>query len=115
MVLLASACGPSFATRYGTGNQNLSTSEGAVYFVVLSPVLQGALNECIPPGTAGASKVLVVVADIEASGAARDVDIEPDGVGTDCVQQRLAATRFHKPPLAPGATLYPIGLRIDTR
>jgi hypothetical protein len=118
VALLASAlwaCGPSLAARYAAGNRNLSTPEGAVYFVVLSPVLQRALNTCIPPGTPGASPVLVLVADVDASGAAQDIDIEPDGVGTRCVHERLSAARLHPPPLAPGADHYPIGLRIDTR
>lgn len=113
--LMLSACGPGFATRYTTGNHALSTGDGPMYFVVIAPALQRALNHCIPPGMAGASPTLVVVADIDATGSAANIDVEPDSPGTDCVRNELRAAQLPKPPLAPGATSFPIGLRIDTQ
>lgn len=109
------ACAPGLAERYGAGNRALSTGEGAMYFVVLAPVLQQALNECIPAGLPGASPVLVVVADVDAAGAARAVRAEPDSSGTDCLERRLAETPLPRPPLQPGQDSFPIGLRISTR
>lgn len=108
-------CGPSLAVRYEEGNRALSWGDGAMYFVVISPVLQKALNECIPTGTPGASPVLVLVADVDALGMARDLDVEPDSPGTDCLAQRLAANPLPKPPLAEGKASFPIGLRIETK
>ena len=112
---LAAACGSTLATRYETGNQALSDGDGAMYFVVISPRLQLALNECIPKGTPGASPVLVLVADVDAGGNATNLDIEPDTPGTDCVAQRLTERPLPKPPLRAGAATFPIGLRIETR
>ncbi|MGH8480907.1 MAG: hypothetical protein ACRES8_00420 [Nevskiaceae bacterium] len=114
-VLLASACGPSLATRYETGNRALSAGDGAMYFVVLSPLLQRALNDCIPAGTPGASPVLVLVADVDAAGVAWNLDVEPDSPGTDCLERRLTEKPLPRPPLAAGATRFPIGLRIETK
>lgn len=111
---LAAACGPSLATRYEVGNQALSAGAGAMYFVLISPRLQLALNECIPRGTPGASPMLVLVADVDAAGIATNLDIEPDSPGTDCVAQRLIERPLPKPPLRAGAATFPIGLRIET-
>jgi hypothetical protein len=111
----AAACGPSLATRYAAGNRALSTPDGAVYFVVIAPILQAALNTCIPAGTRDASPVLVLVADVDASGAARNVRVEPDSPGTACVRRRLTERALPRPPLAAGADAFPIGLRIDTK
>jgi hypothetical protein len=108
-------CGPGFAARYAAGNHALSSSEGAMYFVVLGPVLQQALNQCIPPGTAGAAPVLVVVADVDAAGAASAVDVEPDSPGTGCLRDQLRERRLPRPPLQQGVEYFPIGLRIDTK
>ena len=109
------ACGPSLATRYEAGNQALSHDDGAMYFVVISPVLQRALNDCIPPGTPGASPMLVVVADIDALGNAANLEVQPNSPGSECVRRYLTGKPFPKPPLKPGATTFPIGLRIDTK
>lgn len=108
-------CGPSLATRYEAGNQALSHGDGAMYFVVISPRLQQALNECIPPGTPGASPMLMVVADVDADGNAPNLEVRPKSIGSDCLQQRLSENPLPKPPLKPGATSFPIGLRIDTK
>lgn len=112
--LLAAGCTPGLAERYGAGNRALSTSEGAVYFVVLGPILQRALNDCIPLGTPGAAPLLVVVADIDAAGNAHRVRVEPESPGSECVQTTLARTPLPTPPLAPGQAYFPIGLRVDT-
>lgn len=112
---LLPACGPDFATRYETGNQALSAGDGAMYFVVISPRLMRALNQCIPKGTAGASPMLVLVADVDAGGVAQNLVVRPDSPGTDCVRQQLTEKPLPKPPLKPGATTFPIGLRIDTK
>ena len=112
---LLASCGPSLATRYEEGNRALSAGDGAMYFVVISPILQQALNTCIPAGTQGASPVLVLVADVDASGVATHLDVEPDSPGTDCVRLHLTEKPLPKPPLAPGARSFPIGLRIDTK
>lgn len=113
--LMAAACAPDLATRYEAGNRALSDGDGAMYFLMISPALQRALNECIPAGTAGASPVLVLVADVDAAGVAHDLDVEPDSAGTDCLERRLHEKPLPRPPLAPGAARFPIGLRIDTR
>jgi len=115
IVLLLAACGPSLATRYAAGNQALSTGEGPVYFVVLSPLLQQLLNRCIPPGTPGAAPTLVVVADVDAGGRAPNAAVEPDSPGSECMEQALREAALPRPPLPPGAASFPIGLRIDTR
>jgi hypothetical protein len=115
LVLFVAACSPSLATRYETGNNALSSTDGAMYFLMISPRLQRALNECIPTGTPGASPVLVIVADVAADGTAQNFDVEPDSPGTDCLEQRLTAQPLPRPPLAAGATSFPVGLRIDTR
>lgn len=109
------ACGPGLAARYAAGNQALSTGDGPAYSVVLAVVLQQALNRCIPVGTPGASPTLVLVADIDATGRADNVDVEPDSPGTDCVRQALLAKPLPRPPRVAGASSFPIGLRIDTR
>ena len=115
LAMTLSACGPSLATRYEQGNRALSWGDGAMYFVVISPVLQAALNRCIPQGTQGASPVLVLVADVDAGGVAHDLDVEPDSPGTECLAQRLTADPLPKPPLQEGAKTFPIGLRIETK
>lgn len=115
LALTLAACGPGLAARYAAGNRALSTDEGAVYFVVLGPVLQAALNDCIPPGTPGASPTLVIVADVAADGRADNLDVEPASPGTACVERRLRATPLPRPPEARAAGKFPIGLRIDTR
>ena len=115
LALTLPACGPTFATRYATGNAALSTGEGPVYFVVIAPLLQQALNRCIPMGTPGASPTLVVVADVDGAGRAQNLDIEPDSPGTDCVAQALLAGPLPRPPLAAGETSFPIGLKIEAQ
>ena len=115
LALSLAACGPDLATRYETGNRALSNGDGAMYFVVISAHLQQILNRCIPAGTKGASPTLVLVADIDAQGAPSGLELEPDSKGTGCVRQDLAEKPWPKPPLAPGATKFPIGLRIDTK
>lgn len=107
-------CAPGLAERYGAGNRALSTGDGATYFVVLGPILQQALNACIPAGMPGAAPVLVVVADVDAAGAAHRVRAEPDSSGSDCLERRLAEARLPRPPLQPGQDTFPIGLRIST-
>jgi len=109
------ACGPSLATRYEAGNRALSQGDGAMYFIVISPLLQRALNDCIPPGTPGASPMLVVVADVDADGNAPNLRVEPDSPGSACVRRRLTEKPLPRPPLEPGAATFPIGLRIDTK
>ena len=108
--LALAACGPGFADRYAVGNAALSSDEGAMYFVVMAPRLQLALNECIPPGMADASPTLVIVADVSSSGELLNLDVEPDSPGTACVEQRL---RDGLPP--PPRDKFPIGLKIETR
>lgn len=112
--LLAAGCAPGLAERYGAGNRALSSSDGAVYFVVLGPILQRALNDCIPHGTAGAAPLLLVVADVDAAGTAHRVRVEPESPGSACLQATLGATPLPRPPLAPGQAYFPIGLRVDT-
>ena len=104
----------SLADRYATGNKALSEKDGPMYFVVISPRLQAALNECIPPGSKGASPLIVLVADVDAAGMAHDLDITPHSAGTDCVRERLTSKPLPRPPLAPGAERFPIGLKIET-
>ncbi len=113
--LLLAACAPGLAARYETGNRALSDGDGAMYFLMISPALQRALNECIPAGTPGASPVIVLVADVTAEGVPANLDIEPDSPGTDCLEQRLTGKPLPRPPLAPGMTRFPIGLRIETK
>lgn len=113
VALSASACGASFATRYEQGNANLSTGTGAAYLVIISPILRDALNHCIPYGAKDASPVIVIVADVDAAGTAQHLDIEPDSAGTDCVASQLGGRALPKPPLANGAPLFPIGLKIE--
>lgn len=105
----------SLADRYAAGNDALSTGEGVAYLVTISPRLRDVLNECIPQHTPGASPVIVLVADVDVRGTAHGVDIEPDSAGTDCVVARLSEKPLPRPPLAPGAKRFPIGLRIETR
>lgn len=112
---LLAGCGASLGARYETGNRALSDGEGALYFLMISPRIQRALNDCIPSGTPGASAVIVLVADVAASGEARSVDVEPDSPGTGCFAERLTARPLPPPPVAPGAASFPIGLRIETR
>lgn len=109
------ACGAGLAERYEAGNRALSVGDGAMYFVVISPILMRVLNTCIPPGTPGASPMLVLVADVDADGNARNLKVEPDSPGSDCVQRQLTEKPLPKPPLAAGASTFPIGLRIDTK
>jgi hypothetical protein len=111
---LLPACGPGISARYAAGNQALSSGDGPMYFVVIAPKLQQALNACIPPGLAGASPTLVIVADIDAAGTAHDLEVEPGSPGRDCMRDALRQAPFPQPPLAPGASTFPIGLRIDT-
>lgn len=108
-------CGPDLATRYETGNNALSVGDGAMYFVVISPVLQRVLNQCIPPGMPGASPTLMILADVDAAGTAQNLVVRPDSPGTDCVFQQLGEKPLPKPPLKAGAATFPIGLRIDTK
>jgi hypothetical protein len=115
LVVLASACGPSLAVRYEAGNRALSAGDGAMYFVRISAALREMLNECIPAGTPGAAPMLVLVADVDAAGNARNLDLEPDSPGTECLAQRIAQKPLPRPPLADGATSFPIGLRIETK
>ena len=115
LAAVLAGCGPDLATRYEAGNLALSSGEGAVYFVVLSPRLQQALNACIPAGTPGASPTLVLVADVDAAGSVSDLDIEPDSRGAECVERELLARPWPRPPLAAGTARFPVGLRIDTR
>ena len=113
--LLLAACGPSLATRYEAGNNALSYGDGPMYFVVISPILRDALNTCIPPGTPGASPTLVLVADVDGTGKVHDLEVRPRSPGSECVAGQLTRRPLPKPPLAPGAVFFPIGLRIDTR
>lgn len=109
LALPLAACTP-LADRYARGNAALSTDEGAMYFVVIAPKLQQALNECIPPGMEGASPVLVIVADVSSSGMPEDLDIEPDSPDTGCVEDRLRGG-LPRPP----RDKFPIGLKVETR
>lgn len=111
--LLAASCGAGLAERYEAGNQALSTGDGPMYSVIIAPVLQEALNTCIPEGTDGAAPVLMILADIGANGLARNVLVEPESPGADCVRERIEQSRFHRPPLAPGQATFPIGLRVE--
>ena len=113
-VIVLSACGPGLAARFEQGNAALSSGDGPTYFVVIAPRLQQALNRCIPPGTAGASPTLVLVADIDAAGTPHDLEVEPASPGRDCVRDALRQQQFPRPPLGPGAQIFPIGVRIDT-
>ena len=115
LALLATACGGNLAERYETGNRALSAGDGAMYFVRISAALRLVLNECIPAGTPGASPVLVLVADVDAEGRVANLEVEPDSPGTDCLAERLTGKPLPRPPLAAGATSFPVGLRIDTR
>ena len=108
-------CLGGFTERYARGNAALSTDEGAVYLVVISPILQQALNHCIPEGTPGASRVIVLVADVNRDGYAEGIDVEPDSGGTACLEQQLYGRLLPKPPLRPGEDRFPVGLKIETK
>lgn len=110
--LAATGCA-SLADRYEKGNAALSTPFGVAYTVLLSPLLQSALNECIPKGAPAPSPLLVLVADIDAQGRASDVDVEPESDGADCLERRIGEATLPAPPLAPGERSYPIGLRVE--
>lgn len=111
--LLASACAPGLAERYEAGNQALSSGDGLMYSVVIAPVLQEALNTCIPEGTDGAAAILMILADIGENGLARNVVVQPDSAGSACVRARIEESRFHRPPLRAGQEQFPIGLRVE--
>lgn len=114
LAFLVSACAPGLAERYEAGNRALSAGDGLMYSVVIAPVLQEALNTCIPEGTAGAAPVLMILADIGANGLAHGVVVRPESPGSDCVRERIEQSRFHKPPLGPGQASFPIGLRVES-
>ena len=107
------SCAANLAERYEKGNQALSTGDGPMYSVIIAPALQDALNTCIPKGTPGAAPVIMVLADISAEGAARNVVVQPDSAGTNCVSEKISQAHFHKPPLEAGQESFPIGLRIE--
>jgi hypothetical protein len=109
------ACGPDLATRYETGNRALSHGDGAMYFVVISPHLQRALNDCVPRGTPDAAPMLVLVADIDPAGRASNVDVQPSSPGTRCLRERFSAMAWPRPPLQTGMQSFPLGLKIETR
>lgn len=104
----------SHADRYEAGNKALSEGDGLMYSVVIAPVLQEALNDCIPSGTEGAAPMLMVLADVLPDGAPTNVVVEPDSKGSGCLKERIEASRFFKPPLEPGQESFPIGVRIET-
>lgn len=112
--VLLSAC-TSFADRFAAGSAAMNTPEGAAYLVIIGPRLQRALNACIPPGTAGASPTLALVAEVEPSGQATNVDVEPDGPGTECLTAELGGNPLPMPPLKEGTAHLPLGLKIVTR
>ena len=103
----------TLADRFERGSQALSTGDGAAYFVRIGPILQDALNICIPSSLKPPSPTIMVLADIDAVGAASDVVIEPESEGTRCIEDELGRARFPAPPLAAGATTFPLGIRID--
>lgn len=112
---LLAGCATPFAERFAAGSRAMNTPEGAAYLILIGPRLQRALNACIPTGTAGASPTLVLVADVQPSGQALAVDVEPDGPGTGCLVDDLAGEPLALPPLKPGQAVLPVGLKIETR
>lgn len=112
---LFSSCSAPFADRFAAGSAAMNTPEGAAYLVIIGPRLQRALNACIPPGTTGASPTLVLVAEVEPSGQATRVDVEPDGPGTRCLTAELGGDPLPMPPLKEGQARLPLGLKIVTR
>lgn len=112
---LLAACAAPFADRFAAGSATVNTPEGAAYLVIIGPRLQRALNACIPAGTKGASPTLVLVADVQPTGQATAVDVEPDGPGTDCLAEDFAGAPLAPPPLKAGQDRFALGLKIETR
>jgi len=108
----AAACA-SLADRFERGSAALSTPFGIAYLVLMSPILQDALNACLPSGDPPPSPRIVIVADILESGKARAVDVRPRAAGTRCVAARFESAVFPRPPLAAGEESFPIGIRVD--
>lgn len=115
LLVALAGCVTSFADRFAAGSARMNTPQGAGYLVIVGPRLQRVLNDCIPAGTPGASPTIVLVAEVQPDGRALDVDVEPDGPGTDCVVDALTSEPLPRPPLAPGAAAFPVGLKIETR
>lgn len=107
------SCATGLATRFEKGSQALSTGEGAAYFVRMGPILQDALNTCIPFSLPPPAKMIMVLADITKAGTASDVVVEPASEGTLCVADQLSKARFPPPPIVAGEEMFPIGIRVD--
>jgi hypothetical protein len=112
LVAFAAGCA-SLADRFERGNARMSTPAGLAYLVLMSPRLQQAMDLCMPPGTARPSPTLVLVADLDAAGAASNVRVEPSSEDSDCMREEFRRRGFPPPPLQPGEERYPVGLRID--
>lgn len=107
------SCATSLAARFEQGSQALSTGEGAAYFVRIGPILQDALNMCIPSSLRPPSKMIMVLADITQAGTATKVVVEPSSEGTRCVADQFSKARFPPPPMQPGEEIFPLGIRVD--
>ncbi len=111
--LCAISCVSNLASRFEKGSKALSTGEGAAYFVRVGPILQDALNTCIPSSLPPPSPMIMVLADITNAGVASDVVVEPSSDGTRCVADQLSKAHFPPPPVVAGEETFPLGIRVD--
>jgi hypothetical protein len=109
-----SSAAPPFDARIAAANAAIATPAGYAYDTALVPAIHAAIVPCVPAGADPArGGGFVLVADVDARGRLRAVDVRPASPIARCFAQRFGATRLRSPP-GPTVRPWPILVRMQT-
>ena len=110
------AAAADFPHRVEAAKSAIATRPGFIYDTAMVPAIHDALVPCVPKGTDPArGGAFTLVADVAPDGRVSDPEVRPASPLALCFARHLAAIRLQRPPLRPGATHYPILVRMGTR
>jgi hypothetical protein len=105
-----------FQQRIGAANFMQKTPQGAAYAQGFTPLVQAAIQSCIPPGTKppGSLGTFIFVANVTKVGEISAADVQPRSTVAACFAANFAQNHLPPPPLPADARIdYPIVVEVD--
>ena len=118
--LLTPACGRAapgpFQQRIGAADFMQKTPQGAAYAQGFTPLVQAAIQSCIPPGTAPPNSLgkFIFVANVTKAGEMSAGDVQPRTTVATCFAAHFVQNHLPPPPLPANAPVdYPIVVELN--
>ncbi|AXK71206.1 hypothetical protein DWG18_02170 [Lysobacter sp. TY2-98] len=112
----AAIAAPDFDARITAAKAAVATRPGFIYDTAMVPAIHHALVPCVPKGNDPArGGDFVLVADVDRSGRASNIDVRPASPLARCFARTFAALTLRPPPLVPGQARYPVVVEMLTK